>query len=110
MPEEPPSQQVQPPRSHHNHRTPPNHRKSNVSRDVVSVAALILGIVGLLSTFVVPFCNLPLPVAGVVFGFLGIKSQIKRKMAYTGLALSALTLIILLFEIVIIFISAIAEG
>jgi len=59
-----------------------------------SVAALILGIIGLVSTFIVPFCSLPLPFAGIVLSILGIKSKRQSGMAYVGLAACVLALII----------------
>ncbi|MBN1877845.1 MAG: protein kinase [Anaerolineae bacterium] len=59
-----------------------------------SVVAFILGLFGLLSTFVIPFCNLPFPLAGIVLGVMGRRTQHQRLLALFGIILSIMTLVL----------------
>lgn len=60
----------------------PNHEGS-------AIAALILGIVNL-GSWCIPICGLPLAVAGIIVGIIGLKST-QRTMAIIGLILSVIS-------------------
>lgn len=97
-PTAPPGQQMQqaprqaPPQMPQTPQYLPPQPRPRQERAVASIAAFILGIVGLGSTFLVPICNLPLPLIGVVVSILGIRSKQQRGLAWAGLALCLLTL------------------
>ena len=60
-------------------------------RSGAAVAALVLGIVNLFA-WCLPICGLPLAIAGIVCGVLGLKSE-NPGMAIAGLVMSGLGLI-----------------
>lgn len=62
------------------------------SKDGVAIAALVLGCVNLLS-WCLPICGLPLSIAGIVCGVMGMASPTKGGLAIAGLVLSILGLI-----------------
>jgi len=62
------------------------------SRDGVAIAALVLGCLNLLS-WCLPICGLPLSIAGIVCGVMGMGSDSKKGLAIAGLVLSVLGLI-----------------
>jgi serine/threonine protein kinase len=70
----------------------PPQPKPRQERAAASIAAFILGIIGLGSTFIAPICSLPLPLIGIVVSIMGIRSKKQRGLAWAGLALCLLTL------------------
>ncbi len=68
---------------------PENQQKKS---DGMSVASLVLGIIGLVAWFF-PICGFPTTIVGLVFGILGLKSS-KKKMATAGLILSSIGLLV----------------
>ena len=77
-----------------------------------AITSLICGIIGLVTSFVAMCCYgiipIPLCIAGIITGFIGLKSD-KRGMAIGGLICSIIGLLITLVQVVII-ILAIAAG
>ncbi|MFN2283398.1 MAG: serine/threonine-protein kinase, partial [Anaerolineae bacterium] len=72
-------------------RLPPQPRPRQ-ERSAASIAAFILGIIGLGSMVIAPLCNLPLPLIGIVVSILGIRSKKQRGLAWAGLMLCLLTI------------------
>mgnify|MGYP000021926427 CR=1 FL=1 len=70
----------------------PPQPKARHEKGVASIAAFILGIVGLGSTFILPICNLPLPLVGIAVSIIGIRSKRQAGLAWVGLGLCLLTL------------------
>jgi serine/threonine protein kinase len=70
----------------------PPQPKPRQERAAASIAAFILGIVGLGSMVIAPLCNLPLPLIGIVVSILGIRSKQRKGLAWAGLVLCLLTL------------------
>jgi len=68
-----------------------------------------LGIIGLVTLFIAPLCNLPLPLIGIVVSILGIRSKQRRGLAWAGLALCLLTLALTLILLAIGAISSLNE-
>ncbi|HOT92569.1 MAG TPA: protein kinase [Anaerolineae bacterium] len=64
------------------------------NKAIASWAAFVLGIVGLVTMAIAPVCNLPLPMVGIVVSILGIRSKQRRGLAWAGLAMCLLTLIL----------------
>ncbi|KMK78065.1 DUF4190 domain-containing protein [Alkalihalobacillus pseudalcaliphilus] len=65
----------------------------------LAVSALVLGIIGLV-LFWVPFIPYPLAILALIFGFIGLKKQVKKGLAITGIVTGAVTLLLkLLFWI-----------
>ena len=89
--QQPPRQQMPPHMRQMPQRLPPQP-KPRQERAAASIAAFVLGIIGLGSTFIVPICSLPLPLIGIVVSILGIRSKKQRGLAWAGLALCLLTL------------------
>ncbi|GEM_PF-1209260 len=87
MPQQPPQQMPQqglqylPPQPH------PGRGKG-----IASIVAFILGVISLVTTFIIPICNLPFPLIGIVLSVLGIRSKQQRGLAWGGLVLCLLTL------------------
>lgn len=57
----------------------------------LAVAALVLGIIGLVLSMV-PFIPYPLAILAIIFGAIGIKKQIKKGLAITGIVTGIITL------------------
>jgi len=70
-------------------------------KDWFSIAAFVLGIISLGSSVIVPFCNLPLPLVGIVVSILGIRSKQRKGLAFAGLAMCLLTLAIALILVLL---------
>lgn len=54
-------------------------------RDGTARSAMVCGIVGLVFAMIFPFVGLPLSIAAIVMGALGLKSELRRGMAVAGL-------------------------
>ncbi len=87
MPQQPPQQMP----SQMPHYLPPQP-KARREKGIASIVAFILGVIGLVTTFIIPICNLPFPLIGVVLSIMGIRSKQQRGLAWAGLALCLLTL------------------
>ena len=59
----------------------------------LAVTALVLGIIGLV-LFWVPFIPYPLGILALIFGLIGMKKQIKKGMAVTGVVTGIITLVL----------------
>lgn len=57
----------------------------------LAVTALVLGIVGLVF-FLVPILPYPLAILAIIFGVIGMKKQVKKGLAITGLVTGIITL------------------
>lgn len=70
--------------------------ETNVSGQVqqgngLAVTALVLGIIGLV-LFAVPFIPYPLAILAIIFGLIGMKKQVKKGFAVTGLVTGIITI------------------
>lgn len=54
-----------------------------------AIISLVLGVVNLCA-WLLPICGFPLAIAGVVLGYLGMRSPEQKNLAIAGLALSGL--------------------
>lgn len=54
-------------------------------RDGTARSAMVCGIVGLVFAMIFPFVGLPLSIAAIVMGAMGLKSELRRGMAVAGL-------------------------
>lgn len=70
----------------------PPQPKARREKGIASIAAFVLGVIGLVTTFIIPICNLPFPLIGIVLSILGIRSKQQRGLAWAGLAMCLLTL------------------
>jgi hypothetical protein len=59
---------------------------------IMAIASLVLGIINLCAWFI-PICGIPLSVAGLVLGFLGMKDPSQKTLAIIGMVLSGLGLL-----------------
>lgn len=57
----------------------------------LAVAAMVLGIIGLVLSMI-PFIPYPLAILAIVFGVIGMKKQIKKGFAVTGLITGLITI------------------
>ncbi len=57
----------------------------------LAVTALVLGIIGLVFSMV-PFLPYPLAILAIIFGFIGLKKQVKKGLAITGIVTGIITL------------------
>jgi hypothetical protein len=71
------------------------------------VTSLVLGLINLL-TWCIPICGGPLAIAGLIFGFLGLKTS-KRGIALAGIILNAIAIILSIIA-TIVFIAAFTSG
>jgi serine/threonine protein kinase len=75
-----------------------------------SSVAFTLGIMGLVTSFLLPVCNLPLPLVGIVLSIMGIRSKQRRGLAYAGLAMCLLTIAIVLILVLLGVAQSITDG
>lgn len=87
----------------------PPQPKARREKGIVSIVAFILGVIGLVTTFVIPICNLPFPLIGLVLSIIGIRSKQQRGLAWGGLVLCLLTLGLMLLLLLIGAIQSIGE-
>jgi hypothetical protein len=73
--------------------TPPPSDKQGLA-----IAALVLGIINL-GAWCLPICGLPLAIAGIITGILGLKSS-QRVLAIIGLVLSVLGLLLSIINMI----------
>ena len=62
------------------------------SKDWMAIVSLVLGIIGLCIGFFLVWCGLPLSIASIILGVLGLKST-QRVLAIIGIALGGLILL-----------------
>jgi hypothetical protein len=58
-----------------------------------AIISLVLGIITLCAWFF-PICGFPLAIAGIVFGYLGLKAPEQKNLAIGGMALSGLGILL----------------
>jgi len=59
----------------------------------MAIAALVLGIISLIA-WLFPICGLPIPILGLILGFIGRRSPARRTIATIGIVLSILGLVL----------------
>ena len=60
---------------------------------IMAIASLVLGVINLCAWFL-PICGIPLSIAGLVLGFLGMKDPSQKTLAIIGMALCGLGLLL----------------
>ena len=58
-----------------------------------AIISLVLGVINLCAWFF-PICGFPLAIAGIVLGYLGLKSPEQKNLAIAGIVLSGLGLLL----------------
>ena len=58
-----------------------------------AIVSLVLGILNLCAWFF-PICGVPLGIAGLVFGYLGLKAPEQKNLAIAGMVLSGLGILL----------------
>ena len=58
-----------------------------------AIISLVLGVINLCAWFF-PICGFPLAIAGIVLGYLGLKSPEQKNLAIAGIMLSGLGLLL----------------
>jgi hypothetical protein len=66
---------------------------SSGNEKTFAIISLVLGVVNLCA-WLFPICGFPLAIAGIVLGYLGMRSPEQKNLAIAGLALSGLGLIL----------------
>ena len=66
---------------------------SSGNEKIMAIAALVLGIVNLCAWFI-PICGIPLAIAGLVLGFLGMKDPSQKTMAIAGMVTCGIGLLL----------------
>lgn len=65
----------------------------SVESNGLAVAALVLGIIGLVLVWV-PFLSWVLGILSIIFGSIGLKKEVKTGMAKAGLILGVITIVV----------------
>ncbi|HEY4693880.1 MAG TPA: DUF4190 domain-containing protein [Bellilinea sp.] len=86
---------------------PPVTPAAPTERGWAAITSLVLGLINLL-TWCIPICGGPLAIAGVIFGFLGLKSS-NRGFALAGIILNAIGIALSIIATVV-FIAAFTSG
>lgn len=60
---------------------------------IMAIASLVLGVINPCAWFL-PICGVPLGIAGVVLGYLGMKDTSQRNLAIAGMVLSAIGILL----------------
>lgn len=60
---------------------------------VMAIASLVIGVINLCAWFL-PICGIPMSIAGLVLGFLGMKDPSQKTIAIIGMALSGIGLLL----------------
>lgn len=71
---------------------PPAPPAAGGNQRVMAIASLVIGVINLCAWFF-PICGVPLGIAGIVLGFLGMKDPAQKTFAIIGIVLSALGLV-----------------
>lgn len=71
----------------------PNNGSSS-NAQILAIASIVLGIIGLCSTLFVGICGVPFPIIGLVLGYLAMKDPNQKTLAVIGLTISAITLLL----------------
>lgn len=70
----------------------PSPAPASGNERIMAIASLVLGVINLCAWFL-PICGIPLSIAGLVLGFLGMKDQSQKNLAIIGMVLCGLGLI-----------------
>lgn len=69
--------------------TPSPAPSSSGNERIMAIASLVLGVINLCAWFL-PICGIPLSLAGLVLGFLGMKDPSQKTLAIAGMVLSGI--------------------
>ena len=70
----------------------PSPAPASGNERIMAIASLVLGVINLCAWFL-PICGIPLSIAGLVLGFLGMKDQSQKTLAIIGMVLCGLGLV-----------------
>ncbi|MBL8062991.1 MAG: DUF4190 domain-containing protein [Anaerolineales bacterium] len=70
----------------------PSPAPASGNERIMAIASLVLGVINLCAWFL-PICGVPLSIAGLVLGFLGMKDPSQKTLAIVGMVLSGLGLL-----------------
>jgi hypothetical protein len=63
------------------------------NEQVMAIASLVMGVLGLCATFFIGICGAPFPIIGLILGYLAMKDPQQKTLAIIGIAFSGLTLL-----------------
>ncbi len=64
------------------------------NEQVMAIASIVLGLIGLCATLVVGLCGAPFPIIGLILGYLAMKDPNQKTLAMIGMAISGITLLL----------------
>ena len=86
----------------------PSQSSASGNAQVMAIASIIFGVLGLCSSLIVGVCGLPFPIIGLILGFLAMRDPDQKTLAIIGMVISGLGLLIIC--VVILFTCLILSG
>ena len=79
----------------------PSNPSTSGNEQVMAIASIVFGVIGLCAGLFLGLCAAPFPVIGLILGYLALKDPNQKTLAIIGMALSGLSFLVVCLTIII---------